>query len=173
MKQLLIISTWFQAVWFLAVVGQYQMQYLTLLLAAATVAVSILKANLNWARFALVVVLGVAVDYTNLVLGLLEFQNHQFPIWLLALWLIFAWYANFLYPILSRYPITIVSIVGGIGGTLSYLAGRALGAVAFGQPTQIMVAVLLVEWTLIIGIIIKVYGYESANNSSHLPHTNR
>ncbi|MEF1291409.1 DUF2878 domain-containing protein [Vibrio sp. M260118] len=173
MKRLLIVSTWFQVIWFCAVIGNYDLQYVTLSLVTLTLIVFAVKATFSWIKYAVIVALGLAVDFTNLTIGWLQFESGHFPLWLFALWLIFAWYAYFLHPILSQYPLILVSMVGGVGGALSYAAGESLGAVSFGVSTFTMVGILFVEWSLLIGIIIKVYGYESANNSSHLPHTNR
>ncbi|KLN63209.1 MULTISPECIES: DUF2878 domain-containing protein [Vibrio] len=169
MKRLLMVSTWFQAIWFCAVIGNYELQYVTLSLVAITLVVSTIKMKLNWIRVVLVVALGIVVDFTNMTFGLLQFQYEYFPLWLLALWLIFAWYAYFLYPIVSQYPLTIVSMVGGIGGALSYVAGESLGAVSFGVSNITIVSILLVEWTLIIALILKVYGYEVRSNNNSVP----
>jgi len=173
MKRLLIVSTWFQVIWFCAVIGNYDLQYLTLSLVVLTLVYSAAKVTLNWFKYVIVVCLGVAVDFTNLTIGWFQFQHEYFPVWLFALWLIFAWYAYFLYPILSQYPLTVVSMVGGIGGTLSYIAGESLGAVSFGASTFTMVSILLVEWTLIIALIVKVYGYEVHSSNNSVPNADR
>ncbi|KJY83215.1 zinc ABC transporter permease [Vibrio galatheae] len=168
MTRILLVSTWFQIVWFCAVIGNDNWQPLTLLLVTATLVISALKTTINWYKYSLIVTLGVAVDFTNSSFGLFQFEAQQFPLWLVALWMIFAWYAHFLYPMLSQYPLAVVSIVGGIGGTLSYCAGESLGAVVFGASIFTMTAILLVEWSLIIALVIKVYGYENSNVSRGL-----
>ncbi|AIW13731.1 DUF2878 domain-containing protein [Vibrio tubiashii] len=173
MKRLLIVSTWFQVIWFCAVIGNYDLQYATLSLVVLTLAISAVKENLSWFKYALIVVIGVLVDFTNLTIGWFQFQHEYFPVWLFALWLIFAWYTHFLYPILSQYPLAIVSMVGGIGGALSYVAGESLGAVSFGASTFTIVGILLVEWTLIIALIMKVYGHEVHNSNNSVPSADR
>jgi len=173
MKRLLIVSTWFQVIWFCAVIGNYDLQYVTLSLVVLTLAISAIKESLSWFKYALIVVIGMLVDFTNLTIGWFQFQHEHFPVWLFALWLIFAWYAHFLYPILSQYPLAIVSVVGGIGGALSYIAGESLGAVSFGASTFTIVGILLVEWTLIIALIMKVYGHEVHNSNNSIPSADR
>lgn len=165
MKRLLIVSTWFQILWFAAILGRYDWQSLVLCLVVITLLVSLYKGVIHWSKVALVVTVGVVVDFSNYSMGLFQFEQTQFPLWLFALWLIFAWYAAFLVPLLSQYPLLFVSIVGGIAGTLSYVAGEKLGAVSFGLPIFSMAALLLIEWTLIIVLIIKVYGYEANTNN--------
>ncbi len=173
MKRLLIVSTWFQIIWFCAVIGNYDLQYVTLSLVTLTLVVFAVKATFSWIKYAVIVASGVAVDFTNLTIGWLQFESGHFPVWLFALWLIFAWYAYFLYPILSQYPLTLVSMLGGVGGVLSYAAGESLGVVSFGASTFTMVGILFVEWTLIIALIMKVYGYEVQSNNNSVSSADR
>ncbi|WP_284193180.1 DUF2878 domain-containing protein [Vibrio zhanjiangensis] len=157
MKQLLIASTWFQVIWLCAVVGNYDWQSGTLGLVIATLVISAFKGWVHWRLWTCILVMGVIVDFANLSLGLFQFEKHTFPLWLTALWMLFAWYAHFLLPFLTRYPQSVVSIVGGITGALSYLAGEKLGAVAFGVPLFPTMGILLVEWFLIVSVIVRVY----------------
>lgn len=73
---------------------------------------------------------------------------------------LFAWYAYQLKSILYRFPKTYVSIVGGMGGTASYFAGYKLQAVEFGFSTGATLAMLFVEWCVMMLLILKVYGNE-------------
>lgn len=173
MKRLLIISIWFEVVWFCAVIGNYSLQTVTIALVAATLLFSAFKLPLNWFKCAIVFAVGLAIDYGNFALGIFEFQSDRFPVWLVALWAIFVWYTYFLYPLVSQYPLALVSVVGGIAGTLSYVAGESLGAVSFGTSVIMTTGILLIEWTLIIALIMKVYGYEVRNSNSHLPSADR
>ncbi|GLR04042.1 hypothetical protein GCM10007906_16290 [Vibrio hyugaensis] len=59
-----------------------------------------------------------------------------------------------------RFPKNYVSVVGGIGGTASYFAGYKLQAVEFGFNTSITLAILFVEWCLVMLLILRVYGNE-------------
>lgn len=76
--------------------------------------------------------LGCALDYGLMVLGLFEFDD-GFPPWLALLWLGFAltlahgldWLAN-----LPRWQ---QAVLGGLGGAGSYLIGAKLGAVHLGS----------------------------------------
>ena len=173
MKRLLIISTWFQVVWLCAVLGNYEWQYLSLLFVVGTIAISVVKTKINWFKWTGIVAVGVIVDFANKAVGLFQFQFEGFPLWLIALWMIFAWYGYFLYPLVSQYPVLIVSILGGIAGALSYMAGERFGAVTFGMPFFTVVCVLLVEWFLIIALILRIYGYEVRNNDGSVPDVDR
>lgn len=160
-QRLLLISTWFQIVWFLAVVGREPWQLLTVSLVALTLLISVRSTHFKLARFLLLFAFGVFVDYLNLSLGLFSFESSSFPIWLGALWAIFLWYAYYLLPLLNRYPFGLVSMLCGVAGALSYFAGMKLGAVQFPIGAGATLAVLFAEWVLIINVINKGYGHES------------
>ncbi|NRF62409.1 DUF2878 domain-containing protein [Vibrio coralliilyticus] len=160
-KRLIFYSLWFQIVWIIAVFGQEKLQWLAVSLVVGTYVYSQLVAPIKLERVFLMALFGVMVDYANMALGIFRFEFNEFPIWLMALWFIFVWYAYFLVPIVSRFSILLVPIFGGVGGALSYLAGEKLGAVYFPLPTTTTLLVLMVEWLLIVAVIIKVYGNAS------------
>lgn len=161
MKRLLLISTWFQLLWFLAVIGREQWQYLTLALVITTLLLSVMNKSLEWKKLGAILVIGMLLDYFNIAIGWFVFDQAGIPLWLTALWAIFAWYAYFLYPILNQYPAPVVLTVGGIAGSLSYVAGSKLGAVSFGLSLSATGLILFFEWVIVMAVILKVYGYES------------
>nr|WP_301337900.1 DUF2878 domain-containing protein [Vibrio sp. RE86] len=165
---MLLISTWFQVIWFMAVLGSYSLQYVTLAFAVLTLVISVAMTDLPWGKVLVVIGIGVCVDFINTYTGVFEFTEAGFPLWLLALWVAFAWYAYFLTPILIRYPLIAVSIVGSAGGVLSYIAGSKLGAVELGLPISLTSLILAIEWALMIAIIIRVYGHEQTNGNRML-----
>ncbi|MCV6069544.1 DUF2878 domain-containing protein, partial [Escherichia coli] len=69
-----------------------------------------------------------------------------------------AWYAYQLKVLLHRVAKIYVSILGGLGGMLSYFAGYKLQAVEFGFDTSITLLALFVEWLVLMLVILKVYG---------------
>lgn len=164
-KQLLFVSTWFQILWFVAVIGRESWQWLALIVVTLTWVASYFLSRFNLARCALIVILGVAVDSLNMAMGWFNFSSPTIPLWLLALWGIFSWYAFYLHPIVSRFPLSAVSMIGGGAGALSYLAGAKLGAVSFEMPTLPMIAILFVEWVVVVYLIMRVLGYESRTRS--------
>ncbi|MCG9596826.1 DUF2878 domain-containing protein [Vibrio sp. Isolate25] len=171
-KRLIVYSLWFQVVWLIAVLGREDFQWVAVGLVVVSYVYSQLVAPIKLERVFLMAVMGVVVDYANMTLGIFRFQFSEFPIWLMALWFIFAWYAYFLAPLVSRFPIFLVSILGGIGGALSYLAGEKLGAVYFPLPTTTTILILMVEWLLIIAAVIKVYG-NTSNKIGYAGRVNR
>lgn len=168
MKRLILISTWFQVIWFIAVIGQSSWQWLTLLLVTFTILLTAFQVKMEWIKLVAIVALGLGVDWVNMSLGILQFEHGALPFWLVSLWVIFSWYSYFLYPILSQYPSLIVSIIGGVGGALSYSAGEKLGAVTFGYPITLTACILLLEWAILIALIFRVYGYENHQGANNL-----
>ncbi|MDN3609678.1 DUF2878 domain-containing protein [Vibrio ostreicida] len=168
--RLLIYSCWFQSLWFVAILGKESLQWLLVVMVLATYIYSYSVMSIKLFRLLLLSVVGVVVDVGNMVFGLFSFYQGGFPIWLVALWLIFVWYAYFLAPLLTRYPIALVSIVGGCAGVLSYFAGYKLGAVAFPLNTLNTLCVLLVEWVMLMTLIVKVFGYDLKKTVVHSEH---
>ncbi|WP_159654384.1 DUF2878 domain-containing protein [Vibrio atypicus] len=159
-SQLILISTWFQILWFMAILGTEKWQWVTLSLVVFTIVVSAKYGALRLDRLLLLFIIGLTIDHTNTFFGLFEFLTAGFPIWLAALWGIFLWYANYLVPILNRYPFWAVSIVTGLSGALSYFAGMKLGAVQFPFDFTLTFMILFAEWALMIIVIKRVYRYE-------------
>lgn len=159
-QRLIIYSTWFQVIWFLAILGQYDWQLLTLCFTAGTLALSIKYENLKLARWFSLLVVGVALDYINFLTGLFQFNRDSFPLWLVGVWAIFLWYAFYLIPILNRYPVWLVSVMSGGAAVMSYLAGMKLNAVSFPMALPTTLVILFLEWVVMINIIRKVYSYE-------------
>ena len=155
-----LASTWFQLCWFAAVLGTYQWQWVTLFLTLATL-LSCLKSDASSLKsIGVIVTSGLVLDTLNQQLSVFVFPTPWLPVWLLCLWVLFSWYAYQLKSILYRFPKTYVSIVGGLGGTASYFAGYKLQAVEFGFNTSITLAILFVEWSLVMLLILRVYGNE-------------
>ncbi|MFC5077237.1 hypothetical protein VTH8203_00706 [Vibrio thalassae] len=153
--KLVLVSSWFQVVWLLSVVGQTRFQWLALILSIVTILVSHRILGLRLKSLVLLVILGIAIDSLNTFANLLVFDTDVLPVWLVALWLIFSWYAFYLKTFLIPYPILLVSVVGGLGGAMSYLAGFKLGAVSTQYPMLVTLGVLFIEWVLIVFLIVR------------------
>lgn len=162
MAKLFIISTWFQVIWFAAVVGGENYQWVTIACVVATYAITLMKHYIPLEKVVLLSLLGIAVDYANIQFELLRFEIPEFPLWLLALWFAFLWYAYYLMPFLTRYPVFPVSLLGGFAGMASYFAGNGLGAVTFPNSVSSTAIILFVEWFVIIFVICRVYRYANS-----------
>lgn len=155
-----IASTWFQLCWFVAVLGTYQWQWVTLLLTLATLLYCIKTNASSLKSIGVIVTIGLVFDTFNQHFSVFVFPTQWLPSWLICLWLLFSWYAYQLKTILHRFPKFYVSVVGGIGGMGSYFAGYKLQAVEFGFSTSITLALLFIEWCVVMLLILRVYGNE-------------
>ncbi|EMB9234150.1 DUF2878 domain-containing protein [Vibrio alginolyticus] len=155
-----LASTWFQLCWFAAVLGTYQWQWVTLFLTLATLLYCLKSDASSLKSIGVIVTSGLVLDTLNQQLSVFVFPTPWLPVWLLCLWVLFSWYAYQLKSILYRFPKTYVSIVGGLGGTASYFAGHKLQAVEFRFSTGATLAMLFVEWCVMMLLILKVYGNE-------------
>jgi hypothetical protein len=95
--------------------------------------------------------IGVSVDSLHARFGILVFENHAAsllaPIWIIALWVQFGTVLHFCMRWLSgRYRLA--SLLGLIGGPLSFLGGERMGAAAFGEPRAVSITVLAMSWAL-------------------------
>ncbi|MCR9883456.1 DUF2878 domain-containing protein [Vibrio alginolyticus] len=160
-----LASTWFQLCWFAAVLGTYQWQWMTLFLTLATLLYCLKSDASSLKSIGVIVTSGLVLDTLNQQLSVFVFPTPWLPVWLLCLWVLFSWYAYQLKSILYRFPKTYVSIIGGLGGTASYFAGYKLQAVEFGFSTGATLAMLFVEWCVMMLLILKVYGNEKLEES--------
>lgn len=158
--RVLLASTWFQLSWFAAVLGTYQWQWLTVVLTFVTLAYCVFSNSGSLKHIAFVTLIGLVVDSLNQHFNLLQFPTVWLPIWLLCLWVLFAWYAYQLKSVLYRFPKVYVSLVGGIGGGASYFAGYKLQAVEFSYSVVFTLMILFIEWCGLMLLILKVYGHE-------------
>lgn len=156
LKRLLIISTLFQLVWFAAVLGKEAWQWLVLIGVTCLILVTAAREEFTWRNWLILTMIGIVIDSVNIKFGLIAFDSAYIPIWLVALWAAFCWYALFLGKVLSHYPLWIVSIVGGLAGALSYLAGYKLGAVSLGFSMPVAFVLFFVQWVAFVFLCMKM-----------------
>lgn len=158
--KLVLISIWFQALWFIAVLGRKDEQALLLLLIGLTIAISFKVSKWPMSKMLVLVGIGICVDQLNIVFNVLNFGGATvIPVWLVGLWLAFQWYAVYLLPVVKRLSIFAVMAICAVGGSASYFAGMKFGAVEWPLDTAVTLAILGCEWALLSLIIVKVHGY--------------
>ncbi len=101
--------------------------------------------------------IGLTVDSLHAAFGVLEFKGHMAgtpaPLWIVVLWMQFASALHFCLRWLSgRY--LLASLLGLIGGPLSFLAGERLGAATFGEPRRLSVVVLALSWGIMMPALV-------------------
>lgn len=144
----------FQVGWFACVLGGNSLW----LLIALLVLVIHLRWISSWAaegRLILsVVIIGTAVDSTLRSLGVFEFKDLSplIPLWLMLLWALLATTLRHCLQWSAR-PWWLASVLGALGGALSYYAGGRLAGVHFpyGEvPTLIGIGLL---WALLFPLL--------------------
>jgi hypothetical protein len=96
---------------------------------------------------------GLTVDSLHAGFGVLAFNGHEAgtlaPLWIVALWAQFGTVMHFCMRWLSKRYL-LASVLGLIGGPMSFLAGERLGAAAFGEPRTLSLAVLGLSWSIVL-----------------------
>lgn len=157
--RIFLISTWFQVLWFMAVLGQGDWVSWLVVSVVITFVLSCRYQGLPiWSCFS-IAILGVIFDSVNSLIGVLVFDDQYIPVWLVLLWAGYAWFAFQLYPLIRDYLRGGIIFVGAIAGGLSYYAGEQLGAVMFGFDPFSSVLVLMIEWAIVIWVTLKVYDH--------------
>ncbi|MCR9385364.1 DUF2878 domain-containing protein [Vibrio metoecus] len=157
---LVVTSLWFDLLWALAVWGQHTWLWLTALLVVATYGLTAMQHHPLFEKMVWMAIVGIVIDSGNMLLGVLTFADGQFPLWLMALWFAFTWYAGHLLPQLTRYSKTLLCIAGGGLGCLSYWFGYRIGAVSWEYPTLLVMLALFLEWIGITWLLLKVMRHE-------------
>lgn len=138
----------FQAGWFACVLGAaYDHAMAGAGVALAIVVLHVLRAaqpQTELALMLLVGVIGTLWDSALMLLGWLNYSSglllpYLAPVWMIALWMVFATTLNVSLRWLKTRPMLTIPL-GAIGGPLAYYAGHALGAVGMPDMTLALVA---------------------------------
>ncbi|MFT7558970.1 MAG: hypothetical protein ACI93R_000873 [Flavobacteriales bacterium] len=155
---------WFYAIWLSCVMGQNE--YLALPTALLIIHYLLIKDTLLEVKLVgLIVLIGVSVDQLLALSGILIFEDTQvLPMWLIVLWFGFASTIPRSLKFLNKHWL-LSSMLGGLGGTTSYLSGYALGAVTFGYPTLITSIILFIHWSILMVLFCTIASWLSKRNS--------
>ena len=98
--------------------------------------------------------LGIAIDTLLTLFGIFEFT--VLPWWLACLWLHFALSLHHSLVFMRALPIILQVILGGVFGSLSYIAGAQFNAVTLPFGESISMIILAVVWTILLPLFIKI-----------------
>ena len=133
----------FQSAWFVAV--NLQNTGLVILIAILSLHFIISEQRQrDCITMVLIVLAGCLVDQIATYAGLFSFK--ELPIWLLLLWANFGLTFHYSLSWLNSCSIFIQAILGGISGSLSYIAAYKLGAVEFPLNISLTIFYLVVIW---------------------------
>lgn len=113
----------------------------------------------EWPLMVAAVGIGAVADTLHAGFGILEFRGHEpgtiAPLWVLALWLQFGTVLHFSMRWLSRRYV-LASVLGLVGGPMSFLAGERLGAATFGEPRMASLLVLGLTWSVALPLLVAI-----------------
>lgn len=151
-RWLLIQVVLFEAFWFVTVVGQNAWLWLSASLLVLHFALSPdRRADLLVLPIAL---LGWAVDSLLFTVGVFQFDS--FPLWLGLLWFGFVLVLGHSLQWLRRLPLLLVSAIGAVAGTASYLGGWRLGAVELPYGLLQSTLALVLCWALLLPMLVRL-----------------
>ena len=144
----------FQCGWFACVLGGNSRW---LLVAVAALAVHLLWIS-SWSREGQVILavtlLGTVIDTSLRTFGVFHFSmpGPLIPLWLIVLWALLATTLRHCLAWSAR-PWWRASLLGAVGGPLSYYAGSQLAGVSFGYGTMPTVIGLALLWALLFPVL--------------------
>lgn len=94
----------------------------------------------------LLAAMGSGLDTLWALTGLIEFHGEALlPLWMLALWLMFATVWTHLTRT-TTLPGWILTLMGTLGGPVAYIIGERLGAMTFLEPAFVVVSWMVLGW---------------------------
>lgn len=145
---------WYQGVWFTAILGREDYEWLL----AALIAVHLLMCP-DWRKetrlMAMCAALGIAADSALTLNGLYIFdpapEVMPIPLWLMGLWLGFAGTLNHSLSYLVARP-KLASVAALVAAPFSYFAGARFGAVTFALDPLPTAMTIGITWAFLIAI---------------------
>lgn len=99
-------------------------------------------------------VLGIVIDSLLTLLGVFQFSH--LPWWLALLWLHFCLSLRHSLAFMQRCPVVIQALLGGVFGSLSYLAGAHFGAVYLPHEESVTAAILALVWAFLLPFMLRM-----------------
>lgn len=133
-------------IWLGCVVGREEWLPLVAPLVIAYILLLLAKRCLTPAQLLLPAGLGIAVDVSLSLAGVLNFDSSLIlPLWMVILWLAFATTLSSSLAFLSRYR-ALAAVAGALAFPLNYWAGQRFGAVELGESTWISLTAIGLIW---------------------------
>ena len=159
---ILINAVCFQLVWWAGVLAQNQLLLLSILLILSHFLLSP-SARHDALVMGVCGAIGIAVDSLLVWFGVFEFAN--IPYWLGLLWLYFALCLDYSLSVFRKFPLWLQSVLGGVFGCLSYLAGAKFDAVELPLGDAWSALILALIWSGLFPVLLII-------SSKKLPYYN-
>lgn len=154
-ETLWINALWFQSVWFCAVLGRETL--LPLALALLCLHLVVVRDTLReLLQMTTVAAVGISVDAALSFSGVFLFPDGSLvPLWLCCLWLAFATTLSRSLAWLGRNTL-LAGCLAALALPLNYWAGQRLGAVEFGYPLPVTLAIMAALWAVLFPLLFKL-----------------
>lgn len=163
MKLSLLNYVTFQVGWLALVVSAaYDRPMLGLLVALMVLGLHLALVSRFWAEVKLLLAcaaIGTVFDSLLLASGWVSYPNGEWipglaPYWIVAMWLLFAATLN-LSMAWMKGRMVLAALMGLLGGPISYIAGRNLGAIQLENPQAALIAVAL-AWAVMMPMLCRL-----------------
>ncbi len=162
-------AVWFQSTWFCAVLGRESLLPLTAAMLVLHLAL-VRNTTRELLQLTTLAAIGIGVDACLSLAGVFRFPGGVLvPLWLCGLWLAFATTPGRSLSFLGRRPM-LAMLAGAVAIPLNYWAGQRLGAVEFGYPVPVTLAIMSLVWAVMLPVLYRLTTLiGSANDSEELP----
>jgi len=140
----------FNIFWLICVLGQNQ--WLMIQVGVLLLFFYLFSKNIIDVTRIVIFIPGIFIDLVLIKLGVFIFS--EFPIWLVSLWIGFAYCLEHGFAWLNKLKMTYIALLGGIAGPLSYYAGLKLNAVEFGFNTSMTLMILAIIWAMLLPLLV-------------------
>jgi hypothetical protein len=150
---ILINAVCFQLVWWSGVLAHNQLILLSILL---IISHFLLSKSVRHDALVMCVcgVIGIVIDCFLVWFGVFEFNI--VPYWLAVLWCYFALSLDYSLAFFKTLPLWLQSLIGGVFGSLSYLAGAKFGAVVLPLGDGWSALILALIWSGLFPVLLWV-----------------
>ena len=148
-------AIWFQSTWFCAVLGRETLLPLTAAMLVLHLAL-VRNTTRELLQLTTLAAVGIGVDACLSLAGVFRFPGGVLvPLWLCGLWLAFATTTGRSLSFLGRRPMLAV-LAGAVALPLNYWAGQRLGAVEFGFPVPVTLAIMSLVWAVMLPVLYRL-----------------
>ncbi len=145
----------FDLLWFSAVAGRNEWLVVTLSLVFIQLALVVRDKAFNWKLYVQLLALGIVLESTAIAIGVIQFTDGLFPLWLLALWAGFVAMIISVFQYLKQHMIFAV-MIGLVFGPLTYAVGVRIGAASLPYSEWLMWLVYAVLWGAYMAIFVRL-----------------
>ncbi len=143
----------FQIIWFVSAI--YQQSGLAIIGILIIVHFIFSPSKKDDIKVLCLALIGVCVDQLLFMINVIGFSDNStiIPYWLILLWCYFSLCFNHSLQWIVKLPLFIQSFLGGLFGTLSYIAALSFGAISTTLTHSTFIIYLLIIWSILFPLL--------------------